>query len=190
MELYSDNELLSKIADGDERAYSALYHRYDTMLFAFLLKLTRSATTAEELLQETFMRLWLYRDNLDGVEHPRAYIHRIAANLSRRWLQQQLLRYKAMQDQRSPHSTNNEEDSLTWKEMEVRIARVISEMPEQRRKVYQLHRDGGLSSSEIAVQIGVTASTVRNTITAAIRQIREQLLEAGYGLVLLLLSLC
>jgi RNA polymerase sigma-70 factor (ECF subfamily) len=190
MELYSDNELLSRIAEGDEHAYSALYHRYDTMLFAFLLKLTRSAATAEELLQETFLRLWLYRDSLTGVEHPRAYIHRIAANLSHRWLQQQLLRYKAMQDQQRPTgSSGNEEDSLTWKDMEVLIARVISEMPEQRRKVYQLHRDGGLSSSEIALQIGVTASTVRNTITAAIRQIREQLLHAGYGLAVLLLSL-
>jgi RNA polymerase sigma-19 factor, ECF subfamily len=44
-----------------------------------------------------------------------------------------------------------------------------------------------LSSGEIAEQVGVTPSTVRNTIAAAIRQIREQLLEAGFSLVLILL---
>ena len=110
MEFYSDNELLSQIAEGDERAFSALYYRYDTMLYVFLMKLTRSEAAAEELLQETFLRLWL-------------------------------------------------------------------------------HRDKGLTPADIANQVGVTASTVRNTIAAAIRQIRERLLNEGYSLVLILFFL-
>lgn len=165
--VYSDNELLSQIAEGDETAFSTLYFRYDTTLYTFLLKLTRSESTAEELLQETFLRLWLYRDSLAGVEHPGAYIHRIAANLSHRWLQQ------------PPDTVNGPEDKLAWKDMEALAARIIAGMPELRRKVYQLHRDGGLSSAAIADEVGVTTITVRNTIAAAISQIREQLLEAG-----------
>ena len=186
--VYSDNELLSQIAEGDENAFSTLYFRYDTMLYTFLLKLTRSESTAEELLQETFLRLWLYRDSLAEVEHPRAYIHRIAANLSHRWLQEQFRHHKVLQEQGQPPDTvNDPEDKLAWKDMEALVARIIAGMPEQRRKIYQLHRDGALSSGEIAEQVGVTPSTVRNTIAAAIRQIREQLLEAGFSLVLILL---
>jgi RNA polymerase sigma-70 factor (family 1) len=186
--VYSDNELLSQVAEGDERAFSTLYFRYDTMLYTFLLKLTRSASTAEELLQETFLRLWLYRDSLPEVEHPRAYIHRIAANLSHRWLQQRLRYHKVLQEQAQlPNIVNSPEDTLAWKDIEALVGRIIAGMPEQRRKIYQLHRDEGLSSAEIAEEVGVTASTVRNTIAAAIRQIREQLLEAGFSLVLILL---
>ncbi|HEY1163611.1 MAG TPA: sigma-70 family RNA polymerase sigma factor [Chitinophaga sp.] len=185
--VYSDNELLSQIAEGDEYAFSTLYFRYDRMLYAFLLKLTRSESTAEELLQETFLRLWLYRDSLAEVEHPRAYIHRIAANLSHRWLQEQFRHHKVLQEQGQPPDTvNSPEDKLAWKDMEALVARIIAGMPEQRRKIYQLHRDEGLSSGEIAGQVGVTTSTVRNTIAAAIRQIREQLLGAGFSMVLIL----
>jgi RNA polymerase sigma-70 factor (ECF subfamily) len=158
------------------------------MLYTFLLKLTRSESTTEELLQETFLRLWLYRDSLAEVEHPRAYIHRIAANLSHRWLRQQFRYHKVMQEQgQSPDTVNTPEENLAWKDMEALVTRIIAGMPEQRRKIYQLHRDEGLSSAEIAAEVGVTASTVRNTIAAAIRQIREQLLAAGFSLVLILL---
>lgn len=176
--VYSDNELLSRIAEGDEHAFSTLYFRYDTMLYTFLLKLTRSESTAEELLQETFLRLWLYRDSLMDVEHPRAYIHRVAANLSHRLLRRQFRHHKVLQEQEPPSDTaDNPEDNLAWKDMEALVARIIAGMPEQRRRIYELHRDGGMSSAEIAEQVGVTSSTVRNTIAAAIRQIREQLLE-------------
>lgn len=176
MEFYSDNELLSRIAEGDERAFSALYYRYDTMLYVFLMKLTRSEAAAEELLQETFLRLWLYRDSLSAVDHPRAYIHHIAADVSHRWLQ-------------CPDATSNAGERLAWRNMEALVARIISEMPEQRTTVYQLHRDEGLTPADIASQVGVTASTVRNTIAAAIRQIRERLLSEGYSLVLILFFL-
>ncbi|MVT12661.1 hypothetical protein [Chitinophaga tropicalis] len=44
MDLYSEQELLARIAEGDENAFKALYFRYDTMLLSFLLKLTRSNT--------------------------------------------------------------------------------------------------------------------------------------------------
>ncbi|HJT73050.1 MAG TPA: sigma-70 family RNA polymerase sigma factor [Chitinophaga sp.] len=188
MDLYSEQELLSRIAEGDEAAFRALYFRYDTMLLAFLLKLTRSNTIAEELLQETFLRLWLHRDLLGAIEHPRAYIHRIAANLSHRWLEQHLRRNRALQEHEGLYASginNNTEDNLAGKDMAILIARIVSEMPEQRRKIYQLHRDVGLSSAEIAEQMGISASTVRNTIAAAIKYIREQLREAGYTLLLI-----
>jgi RNA polymerase sigma-70 factor (ECF subfamily) len=158
------------------------------MLYTFLLKLTRSGSTAEELLQEAFLRLWLYRDGLAEAEHPGAYIHRIAANLSHRWLQQQFRHQQVLREQQPPPDiASKPEDSLRWKEMETLVPRIIEDMPEQRCKIYQLHRDGGLSFAEIAEQVGVTTSTIRNTIAAAIRQIREQLVEAGFSLVLILL---
>jgi RNA polymerase sigma-70 factor (family 1) len=187
MELHSEQELLLQIAEGDEHAFRELYFRYDTMLFTFLLKLTRSDTIAEELLQETFLRVWLHRDKLPGIQFPRAYIHRIAANLSHRWLQQHLLHRKLLAEcelQQEP-VINDTEESLDWKDISTLIARIIAGMPEQRRKIYQLHRDGGLSSGEIAAQMGISASTVRNTIGTAVRHIREQLLEAGYTLLLI-----
>lgn len=186
MELQSEQELLLRIAEGDENAFRELYFRYDTMLFTFLLKLTHSDIIAEELLQETFLQVWLHRDNLPNIKFPRAYIHRIAANLSHRWLKQHLLHRKVLAEREQEDFVINDiEDSLVWKDMSILIARIIAKMPEQRRKIYQLHRDSGLSSGEIATIMGVSASTVRNTIVAAVRYIREQLLEAGYMLLLI-----
>ncbi|SFF10106.1 RNA polymerase sigma-70 factor, ECF subfamily [Chitinophaga sp. CF118] len=187
MDLLSEQELLLRIAEGDEHAFRELYFRYDTMLFTFLLKLTRSDIIAEELLQETFLQLWLHRDSLADINYPRAYIHRIAANLSHRWLKQHLLHRKVLAERELQQDLviNDIEDSLAWKDISILIVRIIEKMPEQRRKIYQLHRDSGLSSGEIATIMGVSSSTVRNTIVVAVRNIREQLLEAGYTLLLI-----
>lgn len=181
--VHNEKELLAQIAEGNENAFRQLYGLYDTMLFSFLVKLTRSADAASEIMQETFLQLWLYRDTLAEVEHPRAYIHRIAANTAHRWMNRYFIQRLALEETSPlPAYEDDALEQLSAKKLTETIARIIEEMPEQRRKIYRLHRDNGLSSREIALQMEISSSTVRNTVAAALKDIRTGLLEAGYTL--------
>jgi DNA-directed RNA polymerase specialized sigma24 family protein len=65
--LQDEKNLLQQIAQGDERAFTTLFYAYLTNLQPYIMKLTRSAEDTEEVIQETFMRLWMGRDKLDEV---------------------------------------------------------------------------------------------------------------------------
>lgn len=179
--IYNENELLVKIADGDEKAFRQLYQLYNARLYSFLLRLTAgSADTASDILQETFLQLWLYRDTLHNVENPRAYINRIAANRAQSWMRKNL--GNAELDQTLSAATSDSFELLSSKTLAGHIAAIVADMPEQRREIYKLHREKGLTSAQIAGQLQVSPSTVRNTVATALKEIRKKLSDMGYHL--------
>ena len=69
------------IAEGDESAFTDLFNHYYPALRPFIWKFTGSQTDSEEILQETFIRIWLNRDKLPEIDNMRNWIFTIAANL-------------------------------------------------------------------------------------------------------------
>jgi RNA polymerase sigma factor (sigma-70 family) len=66
------------------------------------------------------------------------------------------------------------------KELHTVIDRIVADMPAQRKRIYFLHRQQGMKTTEIAGQLGITPSTVKNALSAAVKTIRERLAESGY----------
>lgn len=188
-----ERELFRRIAEGEESAFRECYHRYGRLLFPFLLRLTRSESLTEDLIQETLLRVWLRRDQLTEVGYPRAWIYRIASNLALNWMERQGVRERALERvgetaeagtmENDPHTT------LTVRAIREVVAAAMAELPERRRLIYRLHRVEGLKMAEIAEQLGVSESTVKNTVMVATRFIREQVEKAGYTLPLWLILL-
>ncbi|WEK33671.1 MAG: RNA polymerase sigma-70 factor [Candidatus Pseudobacter hemicellulosilyticus] len=180
---------MHRISEGEEDAFIELYKRYDARLYPFLHKLTRSPQDAREIIQETFLKLWLSRDKLDAVTLPRAYIFRSAANISHNWMKRNLVAQKAEQEHQLRDGrlgTDSTEFRLRTRELQVQLSRIIAGMPEQRQRIYRMHREQGLSTSEIASSLDVSVSTVKNTVAIALKNIRDGLSETGYILFLLL----
>ena len=67
MEKRTDKELMKLIADKNTHALKALYHRYEIQIFNFILRYTGSREIAQELIQETFTRIWFRADDMDRV---------------------------------------------------------------------------------------------------------------------------
>jgi RNA polymerase sigma-70 factor (family 1) len=185
---YTDKELLRKVSGGDEQAFRELYQRYDALLYPFLRKLARSERDAQEIIQETFIKIWLSRDKLYEIEQPRAWIFRAAANTSHNWLKRNLVAQKAEQEHLLSVAGNTDtiELQLGARDLQQLLHRIIAEMPEQRRRIYLMHRQEGMKVSEIAAELQISVSTVKNTLSIAVKNIREKLGEAGYILSLLI----
>ncbi len=82
----SVKDLFRRIAEGDEAAFKLVFDHYLPILRPFILKLVQQETGAEDVMQNTFVRVWLSRDKLEDVEHPQAWLYRLTANECYTWL--------------------------------------------------------------------------------------------------------
>ena len=180
--LYSeDNALFGAIADGDEAAYTQIFHLYTPRLLPFLLKLTRDEHLAREMLQETFLRLWTKRDQLPQVERPASWLFRIAANICLTYLRTQATRHRLQYKvkEKSPaQGYSSAVEVLESKEMALLIRQAVNALPARRQEIYRLSREQGLSHQQIAEQLQLSLSTVKNQLGYSVKFIQEYLQQA------------
>jgi RNA polymerase sigma-70 factor (ECF subfamily) len=189
--LKDETLLLKEVAAGNEAAFKQLFEERRDKLFNYLVRITKSKEIAEEIIIDVFLKLWIGRElvhdikNLDGFLHKVAYYKALdflkkagrSANL------QQLI-YREMQMVREKEADHR----LLDHEYRQILHKAIRQLSPQRKLVFTLSRENGLSHDEIARQLKLSRQTVKNTITDALKFIRD-FLQAHQidGLVLLYL---
>jgi RNA polymerase sigma-70 factor (family 1) len=184
---YTDHALFARIARGEEPAFRELYDRYRSRLYGLALRMTRSPQESEEILQETFLNLWAYRDKLPAVQDPPAYIFTIAYNkiyASLRHIAGDARRLSEL-IARVELSDNQTIEHLDFRESEGLVRQAVDQLPPQRKLVYQLSRQEGLDYDQIAARLGISRNTVRNHLVEALKDIRAWLQRSASLLLLL-----
>ncbi|SEW43473.1 RNA polymerase sigma factor [Chitinophaga arvensicola] len=193
--VFNEQALLLSVSAGDEHAFSLLYHHYYQLLRPFVWKLTRSATDTEEIIQETFIRVWLYRDKLPEIINFRAWIFKVTSRENLTYLRKKLPAMATADedtDTSAQAPVNTPFQSLQAAEVKQLISEAINQFPDQRRKIFRMSRDEGMTAAEIAAALSISVQTVHNTVTTALKQIRDYLEAHGYiipSLIYLLLHL-
>jgi RNA polymerase sigma factor (sigma-70 family) len=151
------------------------------------MKLTRSAEDTEEVIQETFLRLWLNRDKLLEVETPQAWIHTVAVNECYKYLKKRSSRKDGLAGLRSA-SAEQEQDgeetlhAVQLKEVRQLVTEAVGRLPQRRRRIFQMSRDEGMTIPQIAAELRISPNTVKNTLVTSLRIIRDYLAAKGHGL--------
>src|SRR5690606_19935899 len=73
-------DLLQRLQNGDQNAFTALYNKYSNRIYNMLLKLTQSQELADELLQDTFIILWNKRTDIDPDQSVKSWLYKVAQN--------------------------------------------------------------------------------------------------------------
>ena len=171
---YSDQELLRRIAAGDEQSFTSLFWRYKDRIYSTALRLTGSITEAEEIVQDVFVKLWTKRQELTGVANPEGYVFMMARNHTFNSLRRLVRTGRTGAD--IPEERDIQElaaDSiLEEKELNTFLYQAIHQLPPQQQKVYQLIKQEGLTKQEAADRLGISANTVKSHFDAAVRTIR------------------
>jgi len=178
-----EKELCMRIADGDEEAFASLFNRYYPLLRPFILKFTHSADKTEEMLQETFMRVWLNRDQLPEIDNLQAWIFTIASRQCLQAIRTELNHRKklaALQIRESGLDANTPLDATQLAEISRLISQAVNNMPPQRQRIYRMSREQGLKPAAIAEALSLSVTTVKNALVAALKDIRHHLGAAGH----------
>jgi RNA polymerase sigma factor (sigma-70 family) len=174
--------LMSAIRSGDARALAQLYDLYERPLYALGLRALSDRQRAEELVQDTILKVWRGASSFDaGKGELGAWIFTIARRSA-----VDILR----RDKRNPmpvdvslHDSAEEDGSdSAWRAWEVALT--LSRLPEEQRKVVELSVIEGYTHVEIAERLGVPLGTIKTRIYAGLRALRARLeeleiLEAG-----------
>lgn len=190
--IHNETALLLKIAAGDEKAFTELFHTYTPKLLPFVTKLTRNEHMAQEMIQETFLRLWINRAELVKVNDPASWIFKIAANLSITWLRKRSNRERLLERIAANEATgaNLVGENLETKELTLIVRKAVETLPERRKEIYRLSREQGLNHQQIAEALQLSANTVANQIGISLKFIRDFIAkETGLSMVTLLILL-
>lgn len=176
--LDNDRALIHRIAEGDEAAFSILYNDMLPTLHGFLLKMLKTEEPVKEVIQETYIRVWLKRDQLPEIMHIRTWITKVALNECYRLLRKNGLREQLPASQEGI-VINAGTDQLSLKETHQIIQSAIQRLPARRRLIYTMSRERGLKIPEIGAELGLSPNYVKKALVLALQQIRQELAKAG-----------
>ena len=184
----SDPELARRCLAGDERAYRELVQRYQRQVYSLALRMLRVPEDAEDLTQETFIRMFKALDRYDATRPFPAWLFTIAARLSIDHLRRRRLKtvsiFRQEPDTGEEHVLDLQDPGFGPEELaerheeEQRTESLIGSLPEHYRVVVLLRHQQGLSYEEIAEALRLPLGTVKARIHRA-RALLKDRLEGG-----------
>ncbi len=148
----SEGDLMRRIAAGDEGAYRGLIDQHLDGVHAFVHRMLGSRAEAEEVCQETFLRVWRQADRYVSRAKLSTWIYRIAHNLAIDRLRRRRGPVAAIEVDELPAS---ERSDLGQRELRVQVEAALSELPERQRTALTLVHYQGMSNAEAAEVLGL-----------------------------------
>ena len=169
---YNEQELLQRVAAGDEQAFTVLFKTYHPVLAAYIWSWTKSMVLTEEMVQDVFTKIWKNREQLAAVKQFRSFLFIISRNHTFNCLRQ-IARERSRQQEWEYYvqHTSTAAETLPGEYTEL-IGKAIEQLPPQQRKVYLLRRDAW-KFEEIGRQMQISPETARKHMGQAVRSISK-----------------
>lgn len=179
MNFQDDRELLILLQKDDTIAFEKLFRLYHKRVYAFALHLLPSTSNAEDIVQNVFMAVWNQRKTLQISTSFITYLFGIARHMVYDFIQRKIhheafVEYSLENNKEYSFITD---DEVIFHELEERLKKHISELPERRREIFLLSRMEGLSYKEISAKLGISENTVDTQIRHALNYLRSHFLE-------------
>ena len=175
-----DAELMVRVQSGDEAALGALMECWELPVKSLVGRIVLNASEAEELAQETFVRVWQQRARFRAGAEFRPWIFSIAVNLARnrlRWWRRrptvELHEWTATGGEKSEGARG--ENALERGERAAAVRAAVAALPVELREALVLFEYEQMSHAEIAATVGATAKAVETRIYRAREKLRGSL---------------
>ncbi|MBK1825986.1 RNA polymerase sigma factor [Haloferula rosea] len=178
-----DVALMRQIAKGDERAFRELVERHQHAVVGTIAKMLRDPTEAEDLAQQTFLRVWKHAKRWKPDAKFTTYLYTIARNLVYNESRRRSRRKEVSRDERQEASgqevaaesrTEPDAEVAQW-EAHQEIDEVIASLPESQRMAVILYAYESLSYEEIGKVLGVSVASVKSLMFRARSALRDKL---------------
>ncbi len=169
---------------GDEETYISLFREYYVVLCSYSRRYVGRKDVAEEIVSDTFMKIWENRESLQINTSVKAYLFQAVCNNSLNYLRK--LKKEAILDEYFLETASEniafasiseeiEEQSLTMESINEKIEEAVGLLPEQQQKVFRLKRFEGKKNKEVAEIMGLSVKTVEMHLSKAALNLRKSL---------------
>ena len=172
-------KLIERIAyNNDPNAYKELFLLYHKRLLNFSITITHSKESAEEVVSDVFLKLWINRSTLATIENFHLYIYIVTKNLSINRTLKEKKEQSFSLDETVVNSKNiyfDPEQLMITSEMQKRIWLAIETLPPKCQLIFKLIREDGLKYKEVAELLNLSVKTIENQMTIALKRISESI---------------
>ena len=183
-EQVSDEILAAQVARGDSAALEALYDRYASIVLGISLKVIGDRAAAEDVLQETFWRVWRSADTYQSQRGSfTSWLFRIARNLAIDAYRRRNVRPQAMFDgegadsllNRTPDPDGDVVEQVQEDLTNRKVRHALTSLPGAQRQVIEMAYFYGMTRQEIAEATGEALGTIHTRARLALQKLREEL---------------
>lgn len=156
-----------------DKEFDIYFRKLYLPLGMFALRIVEDATLAEDLVADSFSKVWQkIREGLE-IDNFKSYMYQTVRNECLSYLRytREIVGLENIQEVDEETIDNSERDAKIWK--------AIDDLPPKCREVFLLSKRDGLSNEEIAEEMGISIKTVKNQMTKAFSRLREALSD-GY----------
>lgn len=177
---FSDEELLTLVKNGDLGAFDEIYKRCSPILIRIAAKKLQSKETAEDIVQDLFVGLFLKSKELEITVSLKAYLYRAVEFKMKNVVRARIVReeYKRFIFF-SPVCKNDFANNMEFVDCQKKIHHSLKNLPEKCRKVFELSRNEEFSYKDISENLGISVSTVEKHISKALKVLRKEVLDAA-----------
>lgn len=165
-----------RIRKSDEDAFAELFRAVYPRMIKFAWRYTGAKSSAHDVVQESFVKLWKVRENVDPQSSLKAYLYQIVRSRALNHLRDKKVHSRI--EDTDPGKLKIQSDIIAKVSEEnsydEKMAEWISELPDRQREAIQLSRFEGLEHDEIAKVMDISPRTVNNHIVAALKTLRKE----------------
>ncbi len=179
----SDEQLMSRVAARDSAAFALLYDRHAPIILGLVVKIVGDRAVGEEVLQETYWRLWTQAGAFDAAKGPlRAWLYSIARRQALDVLRRQSVRPQPARDEtearrfeQAPAAGESVPEAAERAIDAGQLRQALGQLAAEQKRVLELAYFGGLTRQEIARVTGAPLGTVHTRARLGLQALRAKL---------------
>ena len=173
-----EHNIVSRLKNDDCEAYKVIFRTYYPDLYNRAYKYTLNKEDAKDLVQSTYIKLWLKRKELIDDKPVEPLLFTIHKNNCLDYIKLRKTSTSYLPgDPLVDADTETPLDQYVSGELEVKINRIISELPLKCRQIFEYSRNNELKYAEIAKKLNISVKTVEHQISIALNRLRKKLVE-------------
>lgn len=170
--IYNEQEILTKVVEGNQRAFVELVEHYTPSVFAHVLTYIKNASRAEEITQDIFLKVWKHRSELPAINNFRGYLFVITRNSTISAFREKILKWEDAQKDELEATSLNPEGAIEYRQLSETILKGVELLPPRRKQVFKMSRFDNLSYDEIAKALDISKSAVNQHIVESLLFLR------------------
>lgn len=176
--MLNDLFVLTKIKEGDVKAFEGIFRRYYSPLCLYAAGITGNMDVAEEIVQELFYVFWKEKEKLQVFRSIKSYLYGAVRNQALQYCEHLEVRNRYRETVLTANQyskPSDPQDHLEYKELENLINSTLRKLPQRRLRIFRMHRFEGKKYAEIASALSLSVKTVEAEMTKALQTLRKEI---------------
>lgn len=170
--------VLQQIELGNEQAFKLLFESHWEKVYAEAYKRLKNSDDAQDVVQEIFTHIWMNRHSLN-IQNVEAYLHIAVRNRVIKLLSKQKPVHSFFDLLETiPEKACAADSNILWKELYRAYENLLQTLPPKRQEIFKMRYQDGLSTKDIATQLGIKRKTIQNQLGKAIDTLKVSLMRS------------